>query len=51
MLKKDIYEQITLILKETGTPYHQFLDILFDYLDKDTAQELLDHLISELGIV
>lgn len=50
MLKKEVYEQITLILKETGTPYQKFLDILFDYFDKDDLQGLLDHLAEELNI-
>jgi hypothetical protein len=50
MLKKEIYEQIELILKEEGVPFQKFLDILFDYLDKDDCQGLLDHLIDELHI-
>lgn len=48
--KKEIYEQMMLIIKEYGVNYQLFIDMIFDYLNKDDLQGLLDHIAHELKI-
>lgn len=48
-MKKDVLEQLVLLLKEYDVNYETFIHMVFDYFDTKDLKGLVKHVAEELG--